>query len=140
MPNSPSIIALRDTRSKAPTPSTDKIVALGSRSVSVWRTCETHSQPARVLNAYWKGAVAFSADDAHCFAIVRATSLRRTSLTTIPLTPPSAFFKAVTLPNRRTCRTVGGTCAPGKEVRNLAQQRGIPVRLQQWLQVFASHA
>ena len=51
-------MALCETRSKAPTPSRDKIVAVGSRSVSVCNTYDTHSQPARVLNAYWQGAVA----------------------------------------------------------------------------------
>ena len=59
--NNPSIMALCHTRSKAPTPSMDRIVAL----VCVWRTWATHSHPARVRRACWKGAVAFSVASAH---------------------------------------------------------------------------
>ena len=103
----PCTIALRDTRWKARTPSTDIIVALGSRSVNVWRTCETHSTTSRSQCML----------ERPCFATVRATSLWRTTLTTIPLTPPSSWVKTVTRPNWRTC-TVGGTWQLARRLQN----------------------
>ena len=47
----PSSIALRDIRSKAPTPSIETIVARSSRSVMLWRMCATLSHPALVVRA-----------------------------------------------------------------------------------------
>ena len=41
-----------------------------------------------------------------------ATNLLTTSLATMPLTPPSGFWRAVNLPNLTVSRTLGGTCAP----------------------------
>ena len=48
-----------------------------------WMMCATHSQPARVLSACWKGAVASSAWWANCFARVLDTKQQKRSPTTI---------------------------------------------------------
>ena len=62
-------------------------------------TARSNSHPALVDKVYWKGAVAASTCLETCFAMVLATSLQTISPTTIPLTPPSGFFNAVTRPN-----------------------------------------
>ena len=46
-----------------------------------------------------EGTVAASTDLAICLAIDLAINLRRISPTTMPLTPPSGFLKAVNRPN-----------------------------------------
>ena len=61
----------RDTRSNAPTPSTDTTVASGSTSVMDCNTCATHSVPALVESANWKGAVATSTARVICWLMVR---------------------------------------------------------------------
>ena len=66
-------------------PSMDTTVVRSPPSVMVCRMWATHSHPALVVKAYWKGAVAFSAFLATCFATV--------------LTPPSGFLSAVKRPN-----------------------------------------
>ena len=96
---------------KVATPSTKRMVADSSRSVNVCRAWDTHSQPARVLSAFWNGAVAVSAFLANCWANVRATKRRKTSLTTMPLTPPDGFRRAVIRPNRNAERIDNGTSA-----------------------------
>ena len=77
----------------------DTTVARSSLSVMVCRMWATHSHPALVVKAYWKGAVAFSTCFATCFEIVLATRRLIMSPTTIPLTPPSGLVKAVNRPN-----------------------------------------
>ena len=72
-------MALREMRSYALTPSIDKIVASGSRSVTACAACATHSHPALVDNAHWNRAVALSATFANCCEIVLATKRRTTS-------------------------------------------------------------
>ena len=116
----------------------DEIVA-GSRPVSVCNTCDTHSQLPRVLNAHWKGTVAFSAATAHCFAIVLATIRRNTSLTTNPPNPPCGFFRssASHLQNLNGHRE-HTTC--GHERCDKAQETCVPVRLQKKLEVFTNHS
>ena len=89
------IMALLDTKSKAPTPSMERTVQFGSRSVITCTTCAMLSHPARVESAYWKGLVAFSNLVMNCFARVLATNLLMTSPTTIPRIPPFAFCNAV---------------------------------------------
>ena len=91
MCNNPCIIAFLETRSEAPTPSTERMVADSSKSVIDWRRA-THSHPARVLRAYWNGAMATCPALANCCANVRATNRRNMSLTTIPRMPPDGFF------------------------------------------------
>ena len=88
--SNPSIIAFLEIRSYAPTPSMDTTVARLSKSVMVCKMWATHSHPAFVVKAYWKGAVA-SAFLATCFAIVLATRRRMTSPTTIPPHAPVWF-------------------------------------------------
>ena len=107
----PSNIALREIRSS---PSIGSTVASGSVSVKVCKTWATHSHPALDFRAYWKGAVAVSTL-AICFVIVRTTSLRILSPTTIPLTPPSGFWSAVNLPSLTAwhpspCEQIGHFC------------------------------
>ena len=58
--SSPSNMAPRDTKSKAPIPSIERIVALPSMSVKAWTACATHSHPERVVSAHWNGEVASS--------------------------------------------------------------------------------
>ena len=70
-------------------------MSTSGQDLGVCNTCDMHSQPARALNAFWKRAVAFSAATAHGFAIVLAANRQNTSLTTIPLTPPCGFFRAL---------------------------------------------
>ena len=105
----PCIMAFLEITANAPTPSTDNMVACSSRSVNVWRTCGTHSQPARVRNACWNGAVAASTASDTCCAIVRATKRRNVSPTTIPRTPPLGFCRAVILPLLMMDKASGGT-------------------------------
>ena len=87
----------------------DVTVTSGSRSVMDCSTWATHSHPAFVERAYWKGAVASSTFFAICFAIVRATILLKMSPTTIPLTPPSGLLKAVMRPKRSASTISSGT-------------------------------
>ena len=94
----PLNILSREMRSKAPTPSIDKMVASGCCSVRACTACATHSHPAFVVSAYWNGAVAASTASLICCAIVRATTLLITSPATMPLTPPDGFCRAVSLP------------------------------------------
>ena len=54
--------------------------------------------PRFCLPKYWKGAVAASTFLEYCWAIVRAVTLLKISPTTIPLTPPSGFWRAINLP------------------------------------------
>ena len=61
------------------------------------------------LPAYWKGALATSTFSGICFAIVRTTSLRIMSPTTIPITPPSGLWSAVSRPSLMASRMVCGT-------------------------------
>ena len=89
----------RETRSKAPTPSMNRIIAVRSKSVSVLENVGPHTHTLRASRAYWKGAVAFSAASACCFVIVLATNHLKTSLTT---TPPSGFFNAIKPPIARS--------------------------------------
>ena len=56
-PRNPSNMALREMRSNALIPSTEVIVAVALISVIPCKACATHSHPARVDSAYWKGAV-----------------------------------------------------------------------------------
>ena len=62
-----------------------------------------------VDRAYWKGAVARSTCFKTCLATVLATNRRIMSPTTIPLTPPSGFCKAVIRPNRMPSMISDGT-------------------------------
>ena len=104
-----------DIKSLQPRPRTE--LSRWSRSVNqCLSTCETHPLPARVCNAYWNGAVTASADLEHCFAIVGATNRRKTSLTTMPRTPPSGFCNAVTRPMRRIRRALGTTLPLARSV------------------------
>ena len=72
------------------------------------------------------GAVAFSTSEATCLATVLATSLRKMSPTTMPLTPPSGFLNATTLPNLMPSNASAGTSPSpstlqlGREPRNRA--------------------
>ena len=71
-------------------PSIEVTVASGLSSVNPCKACAMHSHPARVLNAYWCGAVAFSTVVAHCCAMVRLTK-RRTMSPTTPRTQTSGL-------------------------------------------------
>ena len=53
--------------------------------------------------------MAFSTSEATCLAMVLATSLRKMSPTTMPLTPPSGFLNAVSLPNLMPSNASAGT-------------------------------
>ena len=88
---SPPNILSREMKSKAPTPSMDKMVASECCSVRACTACATHSHPAFVVSAQWNGAVAASTASP-------ATTLLITSPATMPLTPPDGFCKAVSLP------------------------------------------
>ena len=79
------------TKSKAPIPSTDKMVASGFASVNACNACATHSQPALVDKSYWKGDVASFTASPNCWATVLEANLLTTSPTTMPLMPPSSF-------------------------------------------------
>ena len=68
-----------------------------------------HSHPARVVNAYWNGAVACSIAGPNCCAMVRATNRLMMSPATMPLTPPVGFCSAVILPVRTACKISSGT-------------------------------
>ena len=135
----PAIMAFLEIKSNAPTPSTDRTVARGSRSNNVWSVWETHSHPARVFNAHWKGAMARSTAAPICWAIVRATKRRRTSPTTMPLTPPLAFLRALIRPLRITSRARGGM-SPLANASKLNERTHVVFRLQQREQVFARHS
>ena len=68
--------------------------------------CATHSQPARVLSACWKGAVAVLGE------LLRKSSGHKTSEEVFdlnPLTPPSGFRNAVMRPMRRALTISCGT-------------------------------
>ena len=69
---------------KRPMPSMDSTVADRTASVSACTTCAMHSVPARVVNAYWNGAVAHSIAGHNCWAIVRGTNRLNKSLATVP--------------------------------------------------------
>ena len=68
-----------------------KIVAVGFISHSPWITWATHSHPARVERAYWKGTIAASTSLTNYLAMVRETNRRNRSPATMPLTPPVRF-------------------------------------------------
>ena len=67
-----------------------------------------------------------------CLAIVLATKRLKISPTTIPLTPPSGFFKAVINPCRTSPGTHGGC--------NSGQQFGIGLALQNGEEMICCHA
>ena len=81
-----------------------------------------HSHSALVDKAYWKGAVAASACFETCFAIVRATDLRRMFPTTIALTPPSGLLNAVKRPIRMASKISPGTCPVAKRLETLGKK------------------
>ena len=70
----PCNMALRETRSNAPRPSTDTIVARSSMSVTAGRMCATHSQPPLVFSAYWK-AIVLAISRSHHYASDSSTRL-----------------------------------------------------------------
>ena len=75
----PSNIARLETTSCALIPSTDTTVVSGLISHSARRVCATHSHPALVESACWKGDVAASTTLVNCCAMVNAVNLRMTS-------------------------------------------------------------
>ena len=91
--------------------------------------CATHSVPARVESAYWNGCVAASASGVNCCAIVRATTLRNTSPTNIPRTPPSGFARAVIRPSFHGLQHLFGHQTP----RELSCHRANSVGCGLWL-------
>ena len=62
----PSFMALREIISYALTPSMEVTVTPGFSSVTPCNMCATHSQPARVDNANWWGAVAAMVAGPNC--------------------------------------------------------------------------
>ena len=88
------------------------------------------SHPALVFRAYWKGAVATSTLLEICVAIVRATSLRKMSPTTIPRTPPSGFWSAVRRPS---------LIAPKMSWGTWCEEFGRRFALQNWKEMVRSH-
>ena len=101
-------MAPRDTKSKAPIPSTDKMVASGFASVNARNAWATHSQQALVDNAHWKGDVASFTASSNCWAMVLDVNLLITSPATMPVTPPTGFRSAVNLPKRKACTATSG--------------------------------
>ena len=91
----------------------DVIVAVALTSVIPCNACATHSHPARVDNACWKGAVAAWTRSANCCEIVRATKHLTISPATM-LTPPSGFLRAVNRPFLMASLMERGTCALAK--------------------------
>ena len=71
----------------------------------------TQSVPALVDNADWNGWVGASSNFENCWATVLAITRRRTSPTTMPLTPPSGFCHAISLPNLMA-RTISSGISP----------------------------
>ena len=108
----------RDTRSNAPTPSMDTTVSNGSTFDMDCKTCATHSVPALVESANWKGAVATSTAGVICCLMVRATSLLTMSPTTMPLTPSLGFCSAVTRPIFTTLTISSGRVARANPSQN----------------------
>ena len=102
---------LRDMLSKAPIPSTERMVWFGSvweRVVSAWTMA---SVPVRVDNAYWCGWHAAWKVLAYCCAMHRETKRRSVSPTTMPRTLPLGFCKATRRPKAIAVAMVGGTRA-----------------------------
>ena len=102
---------LRDMLSKAPIPSTERMVWFGlvwERVVSVWTMA---SVPARVDSAYWCGWHAAWKVVAYCCAMQRETKRRSVSPTTMPRTLPLGFCKATRRPKAIAVAMVGGTRA-----------------------------
>ena len=90
-------------------------VASGSVSVRAWNACATHSVPAS--EGALKRRRASLHDGVDLLGTVLPTNLRRMSPATIPLTPPSGFWRAVILPTRMASITTCGTwplanCSP----------------------------
>ena len=90
-----------------------------------------HVVHARVLNAYWNGAVAVSAFLANCWDNVPATKRRKTSLTTMPFTHPDGFRQAVIRPpqcreNRLWDLSPGEDLIPIKETNVLKSCQTAP--------------
>ena len=106
--NNPRSIDSLDTKSNAPMPSTESTVLSGLESVSTCKMWPIHSHPALVVRAYWNGAVACSTAGANSWAMVRDTSRLMKSPTTMPLTPPDGFCRAVILPMRIASNTGAG--------------------------------
>ena len=69
------------------------------QQLSVCKMWATHSHPALVDKAYWKGAVATSAVSGHLLRNCSCDRPSGISPTTMPLTPPSGFLSAVSRPN-----------------------------------------
>ena len=104
-------VALRDMLSKAPIPSTERMVWFGlvwERVVSVWTMA---SVPARVDNAYWCGWHAAWKVLAYCCAMQRETKRRSVSPTMMPRTLPLGFCKATRRSKAIAVAMVGGTRA-----------------------------
>ena len=99
-------MAFLEIRSHVTTPSMKVIVASGSRSVIDCRMCATHSHPAFVDRACWKGAVIASTFLVIGVAMDLATNLLMMSP---PRTPPSGLLRAVIRPNRMACAIASGT-------------------------------
>ena len=104
-------MAARLIWSYAPIPSTDRMVRWGSAPVVIWRVWTKASVPARVERAYWKRWHLASKAGAKCCAKLRATNLRRKSLTTSPRTPPEAFWRATMRPKPMAAAMEGGIVA-----------------------------
>ena len=80
-----------------------------------------------------------SAANEHCFAIVRATRRLKTSLTTIPLTPPSGLLRTVQTTQSKNLQSCGRDMTSRQEGGDLTQQFRVSLGLKNKLQVFASH-
>ena len=90
------------------------------------------------MSAYWNGAVAYSTTVRNCWAIVLETNCRKESPTTMPLTPPEGFCKAVILPMRGVNNFFwdGSSC---KLLSQVAEQNSISIVVQQKPQMFRRH-
>ena len=128
------IMALLDTKSKAPTPSMESTVQFGSRSVITSTTCAMLSHPARVESAYWKGFVMY------CFARVFATNLLMTSPTTNPRIHPFAFCNAVIWPNSQSGDNFFGKFRLCESLGNFEELGAILSIVEKWAQLLVAHA
>ena len=103
-------------------------------------TCATHSVPALVESANWKGAVATSTAGVICWLMVRATSFLTMPPTTMPLTPPLGFCSAVTRPIFTALTISSGRVARAKPFAEPPKQLGIVDGIEKRAEVVGSHA
>ncbi len=87
-------MALREIKSKAPTPSMDTTVNSTSMPVSIWTMCAMHSHPTRADNASWQS------QPFCCTAAPQSSTPKRRKMspTVMSRTPPSGLLNAVMRP------------------------------------------